>query len=178
MNQQRTVRVMGIALTSRGFGYAVLENDKALVDYGKKRILGDKNAGSLKAIKKLCERNQLDTLVLQDVNRAKGTVRVKRIKQLHTRIIVLAKKHDIKVKLISGKKLRERLLGNEDGTKHEMAVLMAQRFPDDLALLLPPKRTTAMNEDARMDVFDAVGLAVAFISSAIDSSWLDDENKK
>jgi hypothetical protein len=43
-----------------------------------------------------------------------------------------------------------------------MAELMAQRFPNDLATHLPPRRKVWENEDPRMDIFDAVGLAVAF----------------
>jgi len=54
------------------------------------------------------------------------------------------------------------LLGNPKGTKQEMAELLAKKFPDELASRLPPKRKPWKSEDKRMDIFDAVALAVAF----------------
>jgi len=162
MNQISKInRVLGVSFSTRGFGYAVIEGENALLDFGRKRIYGDKNAGTLAGIESVIARNQPDILVLQDVEKAKGTKRVLRIKKLHQKVVALAKKQTIKVSQISGKKLRVALLNNEDGTKHEMAELMAKQFPDELAALLPPKRTVAMNEDARMDIFDAVGLVAS-----------------
>lgn len=75
-------RVLAISLSTRGFGYAVMEGSNWLIDYGKKIIEGDKNAWSLVHIEKMIARNQPDVLALQDVN-AKGTRRVARIKALH-----------------------------------------------------------------------------------------------
>jgi hypothetical protein len=93
--------------------------------------------------------NQSGILVLQDVNNVKGTLRVPRIKELHRKIVALAKNKKIKVITMSGKVLRATLLGNEDGTKHEMAELLAKQFPDELGSRLPPKRKTWKSEDSR-----------------------------
>jgi hypothetical protein len=154
-------RSLAVSLSSRGFGYAVMEGDNALILYGKKVFEDDKNAKSLTSIKGIITRNQPDVLVIQDVN-AKGTHRAPRIKELHRKVVALAKKHRLKVVKISGTELRGLLLGNEDGTKQEIAELLAKQFPDELALRLPPKRKAWKSEDARMDIFDAVALAVAF----------------
>ena len=54
------------------------------------------------------------------------------------------------------------LLNNESGTKQEMAEALAKQFPDELASRLPEKRKAWKSEDARMDIFEAVALAVAF----------------
>jgi len=163
MNQtSKQFRVLSVSLSNRGFGYAVMENEKTLVVYGKRRMTGDKHKASLKGIEKLIARSQPDYLVLQDVNNAKGTVRVDRIRRLHRGIVALAKKHKLPVKIISGWKIRAVLLGNENGTKQELAELLAGRFPDELAFRLPPKRMLWMNPDDRMDIFDAVGLAMVF----------------
>jgi len=163
MNQtSKQSRVVAVSLSNRGFGYAVMENEKSLVGYGKRRITGDKHKASLKGIEKLIVSNQPDCLVLQDVNKAKGTIRVDRIKRLHRGIVALAKKQKLKVAIISGWKIRSVLLGNEKGTKQELAELLANMFPDELASRLPPKRKTWMNPDDRMDIFDAVGLAMVF----------------
>ena len=98
--------------------------------------------------------------MLQDVNakNARGTRRDPRIKELHRKVIALAKKCKLKVVEISGTELREVLLGNERGTKQEMAELLAKQFPDDLASQLPPKRKSWESEDARMDIFEAVAI--------------------
>src|SRR5882672_655611 len=163
MQQNQTTeqfRILTVSLSSRGFGYAVME-ENTLVDYGKKGINKDKNAWSLDHIGKVIARNQPNVLVLQDVN-AKGTHRAPRIKALHRKVVVLAKKRKIKVVKISGTELRRVLLGNETGTKQEMAEVLAKQFPDELASRLPPERKLWKSEDARMDIFEAVGLAVVF----------------
>jgi hypothetical protein len=95
------------------------------------------------------------------VNHAKGTTCVDRIKRLHRAIVTLANKHKLPVKIISGWEVRAVLLGNEKGTKQEIAEQLATQFPDELASRLPPKRRAWTNADDRMDIFDAVGLAVA-----------------
>ena len=58
--------------------------------------------------------------------------------------------------------MRSLLLGNPKGTKQEMAEMLAMQFPDELASRLPPKRKLWKSEDSRMDVFDAMALAVVF----------------
>jgi hypothetical protein len=54
------------------------------------------------------------------------------------------------------------LLGNETGTRQELAGLLAQQFPDELASRIPTRRKAWTGGNARLDIFDAVGLAVAF----------------
>jgi hypothetical protein len=120
------------------------------------------NARSLAEVNKLISYYSPDVLALQDVN-AKGTHRAPRIKELHKKVLALAKQRKLKVVNISQKKLRLTLLCREDGTKQEMAELMASRFPDELASRLPPKRKPWKSEDPRMDIFEAVALLVALL---------------
>src|SRR5665213_1325929 len=149
-------RLLAVSLSTRGFGYAITEGNIRLVECGKKRIYGDKNAGSLASIEKLIVHYQPEIIMLQDVN-ANDTRRDKRIKRLHQKVIALAKEHKIKTVELTGKQLRVLLLGREDGTKHDMAECLAKQYPDELASRVPPKRTAWMNADDRMDIFDAVG---------------------
>ena len=151
---------MGISLSSRGFGYAVMEAGGKLVGYGNTVIRKNKNMQSQNHLRKTVARYQPEIMVLQDVN-AVGTHRHPRIKQLHKRVIALAKLCKIDVVTFSNNQLRTRLLGKEHGTKHEMAEMIASRFPEDLANRLPPKRICQDHEDARIDIFDAAGLAHA-----------------
>ena len=104
---------------------------------------------------------QPDVLILPDVNAA-DTRRAARIKILHRKIAALAKKQQLKLLLITNTQVRTHLLDGPTGTKFAVAQTLAAKFPTDLKLRLPPKRRPWMSEDPRMDIFDAVGLAVAF----------------
>lgn len=160
----KQVRILAISLSSRGFGYAAMEGNNRLISFGKKIFSEDKNARSLAHIDKMIARNQPDVLVLQDVNakNARGTRRDSRIKELHRKVVALAKKRELKMVEISGTELREVLLGNERGTRQETAELLAKQFPDELASRLPPKRKSWESEDTRMDIFEAVALTAVF----------------
>ncbi|MCX6925726.1 MAG: hypothetical protein NT154_21315, partial [Verrucomicrobia bacterium] len=56
--------------------------------------------------------------------------------------------------------LRRVFCGARRGTKHALAEIIAQRFPEELGFRVPPKRRPWMSEDFRMDIFDAVALAL------------------
>ena len=161
MVKNKTVRILAIAPLSRGLGYAVMEGPDKLVACGNKAILRDKNAGALAWVEKFIQFYQPGVLVLPDVQAA-DTHRAQRIKTLHRQLVAWAGKRQLKVKLVSGTQVRERLLGNPKGTKHALARALAGTFPVELASRLPPKRRPWMSEDPRMDIFDAVGLAAAF----------------
>ena len=151
-------RVLAVSLSVHGFGYAVMEGN-ALVEYRNKVFLADKNANSVTHIDKLIVRFRPDVLVLHDVN-AKGTYRAPRIKELHRKVVALAKKRGLNVSKLSNTELRTILLDNPRGTKHDMAERIAKQFPDELASRVPPKRKPWTSELNRMDISDAVGLAV------------------
>lgn len=160
----KQVRILAIAPSARGFGYCVMENH-VMLECGKKEVRGDKNTESIVKIEKLMKQFLPDALVLQDVNTGTSR-RADRIKALHQEVIGLAAKHKCKVALVTKEKLRTALLGDVRGTKHEMAELLAQKYPDELSGKLPPKRRSWENEDGRMDIFDAVGLASALQMNA------------
>lgn len=161
MTPIKPVRILAVAPVSRGFGYVVMEGPGQLRSFGNKTILQNKNVRTLIWVERFIRRFQPDVLVLPEVNTA-DTHRAKRIKQLHKRIVALAEAQRLRVKLIAITKVRERLLGQNKGNKQSMAETLAGLFPTDLAPRLPPKRKVWESEDPRMDIFDAVGLAVAF----------------
>jgi hypothetical protein len=163
MNQttSKDFRILAVALSFGGFGFVVMEGQKTIIEFGRRKAVGDKNAQSIAKMKKLLDFYRPDVLVLQDVE-AKGSRRWPRIKTLNRQIKRVAEKHKIEVKLISGKQLRSLLVGNPIGTKQEMAEMLAAQFPDELASRLPPKRKPWKSEDSRMDIFDAMALAVVF----------------
>jgi Holliday junction resolvasome RuvABC endonuclease subunit len=163
MNQKASkhFRILAVALSAKGFGFVVMEGQKTIIECGRRKADGDKNTQSLAKLEKLLNFYRPGVLVLQDVE-AKGSRRAPRIKTLNRHIKAAAEKHKIEVKLISGKQLRSLLLGNPKGTKHEVAEMIAMQFPDELASRLPPKRKPWESEDSRMDIFDAMELAVVF----------------
>jgi hypothetical protein len=168
MNQttSKYFRILAISLSARGFGFVVMEGQKTIIECGGRVADGDKNAQSLTKMKKLLNFYWPGVLVLQDVE-AKGSCRARRIKTLNRQIKQMADKHKIEVKLISGKQLRSLLLGNPRGTKQEMAEVLAAQFQDELASRLPTKRKPWQSEDSRMDIFDAIALAVVFRSKYV-----------
>ena len=161
MIQNKHIRILAIAPLSRGLGYAVMEGPDKLVACGNKAILRDKNAGALAWVNRFMQFYQPEVLVLPDVNAA-DTRRAARIKTLHRQIVAWADKKKVKVRLVSVTQVRTQLLGDAKGTKFGVAQILAEKFPVELGLRLPPKRRPWMSEDPRMDIFDAVGLAVAF----------------
>jgi hypothetical protein len=163
-NHNKQFRIAAVSLSGFGFGYAIMEGS-GLIEYRNKLIHADKNANSLTYIDKLIVRFRPDVLVLNDVN-AKGTYRALRIKELHRKVVALAKKRKLKVAKISNTELRAALLDDPKGTKHDMALRIAEQFPDELASRVPPKRKAWTSEANRMDIFDAVGLAVVFQMSS------------
>ena len=159
----KQVRILAVALTARGFGYCVME-DQVMLECGRKGAKGNKNAQAVSKIEKLMNQFLPDVLVLQDVDAAKYR-RAPRIKALHRQVVWMAEKHKCKATLFSGTQLRITLLGDAKGTKHGMAEMIARKFPHELGKRLPPIRRAWDNEDGRMDIFDAVGLALVFWAS-------------
>jgi Holliday junction resolvasome RuvABC endonuclease subunit len=152
-------RILAIAPSSGGFGYAVLEGHKLLVDWGMKRVEDHKNAGCVKKVEAMIAHYNPEVLVLEDTA-TKGSLRSPRIRTLTKRLVAVAERRALKVVLVSQKQIRRIFLGDNAGSKHAVAEIIAERFPEELGFRLPPKRRTWMSEDSRMAIFDAAALAL------------------
>lgn len=152
-------RVLAIAPSTKGVGFAVLEGRDTLVDWGVKSVNGNKNVQSLAKVKELIAQYQPGVMVLQDTS-TKDSRRSPRIKALSRKIIALAATHKISVKAFSQEQVRAAFFADGQGTKHAIARMLAQRFPEELGSRLPPKRKPWMSEHYQMDIFDAVALAL------------------
>jgi RNase H-fold protein (predicted Holliday junction resolvase) len=159
--RSKHARVLGIAPSTKGFGFAVLEGQASLVDWGVKSVKGNKNTQSLVKIEELILQYQPAVLVLQDAL-DKHSHRSARIQTLGRQIVSLGTRHRVSVALISIERLNGAFFTDGKGTKHARAELFARRFPEELGSRLPPKRKAWMSQDSRMDIFDAVGLAVVW----------------
>ena len=152
-------RILAIATSRRGFGYAVVEGQKILVDWGTTPIAADKNVGSIQKVEEMIALYQPQVMVLEDTA-TKGSRRSTRIQTLTKQLIALAESRGIEVELFSQKQVRRAFFADERGTKHALAEIIAGEFPEELGFRLPPKRLAWMSEDSRMDIFDAVALAL------------------
>jgi hypothetical protein len=142
MNQNiKDVRILSIAPSTRGFGFAVIEDQK-LINWGGKKVNvnGDenKNKESLKKIDSLIHQWQPAVITIEDAN-TKDSRRRSRIKELVPQITALAKSLKVKVKLISRSQVK-RVFFDGKGTKYDLAKLLAEWYPEELANRLPRKR--------------------------------------
>ena len=156
----RYFRILAIAPSSRGFGFAILEGEEKLVDWGVKSTTGDKNASSIASVEELIACYQPGVIVLED-HSAKSSRRSTRIRELGARIVSRSENLHLTVVVFSRTQVRNVFFAESQGTKHSVAEMLAARFPEELGSRLPPKRRVWMSEDYRMDIFDAVALALA-----------------
>ena len=152
-------RILAITPSTKGFGYAVLEGHKLLVDWGVRSVTGDKNAGSIEKVEEMIAHYNPQVMVLEDTG-IKGSRRSARIQALTKRLVAVGESRSIKVATFSQKQVRRVFFGDADGTKHALAEIIAERFPEELGFRLPPKRRAWMSEDSRTDIFNAVALAL------------------
>jgi hypothetical protein len=157
--QKKTPLMLGIALYTRGFGFALV-HDAKLVNWGvTKASPGDDiNPWSIKRLKALVSQWKPDVIVFEDAL-AEDSRRGLRIRRLTKQMTIVGLKQGIKVKLASRIKLAEMTTGSRNGTKYEIAETILKRFPHELTSWLPPKRKAWMRENPRLRVFDAVALA-------------------
>ena len=154
-------RILAIAPVTRGFGFAVLEGRDTLINWGVKTVTGNKNAKSLEKVEELIAHYQPGVLVLEDAS-AKGSLRHPRIRRLVPQIIKMAKTGKVNVTLFSREQVMKLLVPDGQGTKHDLAEIVAAQFPEQLGSKLPPKRKAWMREHYQMGIFDAVALTLVF----------------
>ncbi len=159
----KNIRVLGLAPSAFGCGFAVMEGENTLVAWGVKTVKGgDKNARCLSNIGNLIALYHPNAIAIEDAW-AKGSRRSERIRALLDEIVLMAKDGKIKVKQCSRKQMNLDFLADEQGTKHALAEYLAARFPEELIPRLPPKPKLWTSDDCRMDIFDAVALAEHFL---------------
>jgi hypothetical protein len=151
-------RIIAIDPTSRGFAFAVLEAPAFLVDWGE-RIVPVKSGALLHKVDELLSRYDPTLLVIEDLA-APGSRRRKRARTEIRSIEFLALKRGLVVKRVSRLAVRDTLAPAK--SKFQMALRLAEIFPV-LAERLPRKRKVWTTEDARMNIFDALGFAAAAV---------------
>jgi hypothetical protein len=150
--------LLAIDPTSRGFAFVVLEAPAFLVDWGS-RSARAKSGGVARKVDALLSRYQPDVLLLEDLA-AKGARRRKRARREIGTIERRALKRGVRVERVSRLGVRNTFAPGK--SKYEVALRLAEIFPV-LAKRLPRKRNTWRPEEARMNVFDALGIATATV---------------
>lgn len=153
-------RVLAIDPTTRGFGYVVLEGPERLIDWGTRETCGDKHAGCLKLAAEMMDRYEPDVLVMEDPT-GRDARRCRRVRELIGAIGAAAREQRCTTRGISRSQIHKTFGPSAARTKHQIASAIAEQFPE-LAPRLPPVRKPWMSEDARMSIFDAMGLALTY----------------
>lgn len=159
-DKENSKLVLAIDPAPRGFGYALFEGPKRPVDWGVTEARVQTNKRSLHRIKQLIEFYQPDVIVLEDY-KGKQSHRGIRVQSLIDKIVLLAKLKKIKIHQYSRGRIREVFLKFRAKNKHQIANIICEWLPE-LSPRLPPKRKIWMSEDQRMNIFDAVSLALTY----------------
>jgi len=151
-------RVLAIDPTTRGFAFAVMEDPHRLIDWGVKSVRPAKEDRCLAGVAAQIKFFAPTVLVLENTA-GRGSRRCHRVRQLIQAIRSLAAKMGVRTRLISRRQVKAAFATTGALTKHQIALAIAQQLPE-LARRVPPHRKPWMSEDDRMNVFDAVALAL------------------
>lgn len=154
-------RALGIAPTSRGFGYAVIEDGELLVDYGLTHQRPPDEERLLERARTLIHRHRPDTFVVRDLA---GSRLGQRSRSLLGRLAELGEEEGLQVYRPTLEEV-VRHFASDGLTKHDRARAVAERFPQ-LRPKLPSRRKPWESEDEWMAVFGAVGSIVVRLSLA------------
>jgi hypothetical protein len=161
--QQTQTRIIAIDPITKGFGFAVFEQPFHLVAWGVARVEGEKHAGAIAQFEKLLTDFRPDAVVLEDTA-APGSRRRHRVRRLIDDLLTLARKRDIAVHAFARSAVIDRFSSADTrATKYSIAKQLTIHFPD-LAQKLPPPRKPWQSEDERMSIFDALALAVTYVT--------------
>lgn len=153
--------VLALYPSTRGIAFALFEGPLAPVDWSVSEMRGkDKNWRCLRRVRDILRRYTPDVLVLQDMSET-GTKRASRIRRLNAAIDALASERGIPVYCYSRAQVRACFSHAAPATKHDIAEAIARHIPA-FERFVPPVRKPWMSEHVRMDLFDAVALALTY----------------
>ncbi len=164
-------KLLGIAIRARWLGFAELDAQRCLLDWGM-IFYQRKAAAELKSAKTRLE-NLLArinpshvVLVLPGTKANEGVPAVRSItRALHA----VASSRSIPVETLPRTVIRAAFAPCDAKAKREIALLLGQTFPE-IAWKLPPERKIWEKEDSRMALFDALAGAVAYHEHQLGNS--------
>lgn len=156
-------RYLAVHPTTYGLGFAVLERDLRLIDWGAYRARADKNQTSLRFLERLTRRFQ-PCAVLIETRERRERQRSVRIQHFIDSVRTSARQQGIVLKGISHRKVRRFFEAQGAMTKQEIALCIAELLPE-LLHYLPPRRKAWMPEHGHMGTFDAIALALTHFNA-------------
>ncbi len=156
---KKELRVLAVDPSTRGFGFAVLEGADRLIDWGTRTARRDKNRQCLRKVEELIEIYLPEVLVVEKCD-ARESRRCARVWRLIAAMTKLAMARKIRVRRSSRRQVRAVFSRFGASMKHEIATVIAKRFPE-LAPHLPPARKAWMSEDQRERIFGAIATSQA-----------------
>lgn len=160
---QRQRIVLAVSPSVRGFGFALFEGPRMLIDWGMRYVKKDKNKKCATKVDELVAEYNPDMLLIEDWA-AKGCRRKKRIRRLLRLIERCAKKRSLKTLRYSRRQIQQCFAQFGGKTKFEIAKQLADWLPE-LRQSLPPKRKAWNSEHPYMAVFDATAWAITHFHS-------------
>ena len=162
---RRYAYVLALYLNSRGFAFVLFESALSPYDWGVKEVRGRRrHVRCLAKVTALFDLYEPAVLVLQDTS-VHGTPRTCRIVKLNEAIRELANGRQMLVYAYSRGKVWEAFEEFGVSNKHDIAMVIATRIPA-FERYVPSPRKPWKSEDARMGIFDAAGLGLAFFQRA------------
>lgn len=151
-------RILGIDPSTRGFGFAVLEANGRLVDWGVAEVYSTNDKEFLNRIEAIIGRYSPAVVAVEDLET--NTRRGERAKRRINALVGYAQLRNIQPAILSSSEVRSIFGVSKRTSKYDLATAIVSAFPE-LEAILPPKRKPWKSEDERMNIFDATGLALA-----------------
>lgn len=159
-------RVLTLDLRSSRFGYVVFEGPSTLLDWGT-RTYGDEQRSSLDMRLKNLQSSFAPSVILARLTTERHRFTQPKIRMAFPSLKAFAKRVLITVHLIDESKLRGFFSRGTKVNKHDIARMIANRFPE-LSWRLPPKRKPWQSEPTRQSIFDAASLGVFYFAQQAD----------
>lgn len=163
-------RLLGLAIRARWLGFAELDAQERLLDWGM-IFYQRRNPGQLRSAKKKLEDilarmdPSLIVLVLPDHN---ANERAAAVRSIVRSLRAAMSSRSIQVIRLPRSVIRAAFAPCKARSKHQIATELTRAFPE-LGWKLPPARKIWAKEDSRMAIFDALAGAVAHHKCRLES---------
>ncbi len=167
LGERLNKRVVAICPTSRGFGFAVFEDPKTLLDWGVAQIPPAEETRLLGRVRTLLDRYEPDVFVIESTDdphcRRRG-----RVRGLLAAMRRLVAQRRVSCAQVRKADIRRAFARHGAATKHQVATVIAAQVPE-LARHLPPPRDIWQSESPRFSLFGAAALAITFYIVGADA---------
>jgi RNase H-fold protein (predicted Holliday junction resolvase) len=159
------MRILAIDLRAQRFGFAVLDGPKKLLDFGTKILerRREKDATAIVVQKKIGSILNLympAIVIIKCVSGLHGSARL-RNQQLLSSIRHEVRKQGLELIMLERSDIRRSFRQSGNESKHEIAVFIAEWFPE-VEWRLPPNRKNWQPEHHTMPIFDAISIGLTY----------------